>query len=89
MNNEIPIDKNKSYDLNDTVKVTLTEKGAEILNGYYEKLLADFPMVRTKRVHEYKPGDTFETQFWCLFERFGSFIDVAATKPFKHLIFVD
>lgn len=59
-------------ELNDTVKVTLTKTGADLLN----KVLL---------VEEYKEGDTYVGQLWLMFYKFKETIGWGQLIPFTNI----
>lgn len=63
-------------ELNDTVKVTLTKEGADLLN---EVLL----------VEEYKEGDTYIGQLWRMFYNFKETIGWGQSIPFTNIEIVN
>lgn len=56
-------------ELNDTVEVTLTLAGANILNKINRDKLAYFPSLRIRT--DYKEGDKYKGQLYELFYMFG------------------
>ncbi len=63
--------------LNDRVKVVLTQEGANIYNSYYE----DTPS-------EYRPdrkivGEVLTDQLWGIMQVFGNHISLGRMSPFK------
>ncbi len=66
--------------LNDNVKIILTETGADIKNArekYYESIIPNY------KARTYKEGCEVKTQLWCLFEEFGEHISITCKTPFK------
>lgn len=68
--------------LNDTVTVTLTKRGAEILNDDAKEFNSKFSL-HLKDSH--KEGDEYENQLWCMFERFGEFCSAGSESVFTNL----
>lgn len=67
-----------TVNLNDEVKVILTEIGAKILNkreDYFSRIIPNY------EVRTHKKGESYETQLWCLFEIFGEYTSITC-KPF-------
>lgn len=65
-----------TINLNDTVRVVLTESGAERLNSIYSKYDID-----RKR---YQKGDVHTTQLWTLIDDFGVDINLFSSRlPFE------
>lgn len=66
--------------MNDNVSVILTESGAKVMNGredYFSRIIPNY------NKHEYREGDELRTQLWCLFEYFGSYVNLTCDTPFK------
>lgn len=66
--------------MNDNVSVILTESGAKVMNGredYFSRIIPNY------NKHEYREGDELRTQLWCLFEYFGSYVNITCDTPFK------
>jgi len=70
-------------DLNDTVTVTLTAKGAEILNKENEEIAKRVPSYNWKT--DYKDGDEYRTQLWSLFGHFGAYCYAGGQHCFNDL----
>lgn len=70
-------------DLNDTVIVTLTAKGAEILNEINEEMARRVPKHNWKR--DYKEGDDYKAPLWSMFEDFGAHCSVGTVHCFLNL----
>ena len=66
------------YNINETVKVVLTKKGAEILNDFYEHM----PLFAIPK-EKYKEDDEYSTEMWHLFNIFGKHIFLGCDIPFK------
>lgn len=64
--------------LNDTVEVTLTEKGAEVYNKYLEGSY----MYRQGLREQKKAGDVLKEQLWHMFQVFGPHIHLGNQAPF-------
>ena len=60
--------------LNDTVTVNLSERGAGILNKYFKQFSI---------TENYKAGDVFETQLWDLMNIFGECMVMGFDIPFE------
>lgn len=60
--------------LNDSVSVNLSERGAEILNKYFKQFII------TKN---YKAGDVFKTELWDLMNIFGHYMIMGFDIPFE------
>lgn len=71
--------------VNDYAEVTLTTTGARTLNAYNQELVDLFiakqvdPSLRSKT--DYKAGDVFKQQMWCLFNIFGKDFDLGSEAP--------
>lgn len=61
--------------LNDNVKVILTQYGANKLNAMRSSFYKKFPGL----FHWYEEGETYVTQLWTLMEEFGD--DMYLTNP--------
>lgn len=70
-------------DLNDTVTVTLTKRGAEILNRKARKLNLAFRIILNK--HDYKEGDDYTGSLWMMFEEFGGYCSAGSEAVFTNL----
>lgn len=70
-------------DLNDTVTVTLTKRGAEILNKDARRLNLVFRKILNK--HDYKEGDNYKGSLWMMFEKFGEYCSAGSEAVFKNL----
>lgn len=70
-------------ELNDMVRITLTEKGAEILNNSANDLNRAFPTVQFKA--NFKSGDNYEVVLWKVFEEFGGYCSAGANIVFTNL----
>lgn len=70
-------------ELNDCVKVILTQRGADIVNtvnsGYKERA----PILEWKT--DYKAGDTYKTELWDICAMFGPFSRWGAEATFTQL----
>ena len=60
--------------LNDTVTVNLSERGAGILNKYFKQFYMQ---------ENYKAGDVFKTQLWDLMSIFGPYMVMGFDIPFE------
>lgn len=69
--------------LNDTVTVTLTKRGAEILNRKARKLNLAFRIILNK--HDYKEGDEYKGSLWMMFEEFGAACSAGGEAVFTNL----
>ncbi|UVY46887.1 MAG: hypothetical protein [Bacteriophage sp.] len=56
-------------ELNDTVEVTLTQDGADIINKINRNTLAYFPSLKIRT--DYEAGDKYKEQLYELFHKFG------------------
>lgn len=56
-------------ELNNMVEVTLTKKGADIINKINRDTLAYFPSLELRT--NYKEGDKYEEQLYEMFYKFG------------------
>lgn len=56
-------------ELNDTVEVTLTKDGANIINKENKDHLVYFPSLKLRT--DYKEGDKYKTELHDLFYKFG------------------
>lgn len=71
-----------SIDLNDTVTVTLTKRGAEIQNQQAKSLNAKFNM---SFKDDYKEGDEYKGSLWMMFEEFGGYCSAGSEAVFTNL----
>jgi len=69
--------------LNDTVTVTLTKRGAEILNKDARRLNLVFRKILNK--HDYKEGDDYTRSLWMMFEEFGKHCSAGGEAVFTNL----
>lgn len=77
----------RAVNVNDYAEVTLTQKGAETLNAY-NKEFVDFFLQRNinttlKSKTDYREGDVFKQQMWCLFNIFGKDFALGGECPWK------
>lgn len=63
------MEKWNSMDLNDTVTVTLTNRGAEILNRRARRSNKYFKTIISK--DDYREGDNYTASLWTMFEDLG------------------
>ena len=56
-------------ELNDVVEVTLTKKGADIINKINRNTLAYFPSLKIRT--DYKEGDRYREQLYEIFYKLG------------------
>ena len=70
-------------ELNDMVRITLTKKGAEILNNSANELNRAFPAVKFKA--NFRSGDIYEAILWKVFEEFGGYCSAGANIVFTNL----
>lgn len=73
-----------SIDLNDTVEVTLTKIGADILNAE-SKRLNDYFKGRTAFRENYKEGDVYKNSLWVIITDFGKYCQAGQEAVFKQL----
>lgn len=76
----------KKFNINDRVKIKLTDLGCKILADDFNKWS---PI--EKRTPDYYKGQCdengfYEMQLWCIMERFGEFIGMAIPSPFENVI---
>jgi len=74
------------FNINDDVKVKLTETGREILREQHEELRGLWPTFPGyEEPKEDKDGWT-TYQMWCLMESFGQHVAMGLTMPFETTI---
>lgn len=75
--------------MNDAVVIVLTAHGARLLNAYHKSVnerLAKFRDAE-KYATDYKEGDVFEGQLWCIFECFNDYNwHIGADAPFTRIL---
>lgn len=74
------------FNFNDNVEVTLSKRGAAMLNAYNLHRMGELyaiPSIKIKLKVDYKAGDKYTQQMWCLFEMFGPGISLGAQAPFE------
>ena len=71
-------------ELNDTVEVTLTQEGANIINKINRDTLAYFPSLEIRT--DYKEGDKYKEQLYELFYKFGVHCCPGSNLVFTNLI---
>ena len=74
--------------LNDSVKVKLTDKGIDILKKQHKELYAKVLMAGGEyREHNLRLDEEgyYKTQLWCLFRYFGEHISLGVESPFEGL----
>lgn len=69
-------------ELNDTVTVTLTKRGAEILNEQAKSLNARYNMGFKDN---YMAGDDYQSSLWSLFDDFGEACSAGSEFVFTNL----
>ncbi len=70
-------------ELNDNVQVTLTERGAKILNETNASMKLLCPNMNWKT--DYKGGDEYSTQLWDIIGQFGSCCSAGSELVFTSL----
>lgn len=70
-------------ELNDCVKVILTQRGADILNAMNSNYKEQIPSLNWRT--DYKDGDTYKTSLWSLFADFGNYMCAGAEITFTKL----
>lgn len=70
-------------DLNDTVTVTLTRRGAEILNKEARRLNSIFKININR--DDFKEGDNYKGSLWMMFEKFGGYCSAGSEAVFTNL----
>ena len=70
-------------ELNDTVIVTLTKRGAEILNRKAMRLNRVFKIMLNR--DDYKDGDDYKGSLWMIFEEFGKHCSAGSEAVFTNL----
>lgn len=73
--------------INDTVRVKLTDNGREILRKNHEDLKRYFPSISDFKIEE-KDG-WYSSQLWELFQDFGPHISIGKMLPFETEIELD
>ncbi|MCI1681434.1 MAG: hypothetical protein LKI39_02635 [Bacteroides sp.] len=68
-------------ELNDIVRVTLTEYGAKVLNKKNKKLNDEYPYIGFRS--NYKKGDVKKGQLWSVLNNFS--YDAGGEVPFTNL----
>lgn len=76
---------NDFCNMNDSIAVVLTKRGAEMLNDYNKASNRRFPKCYPDAT-DYKEGDVFEGQMWCIFERFPDKWHIGADAPFTRIM---
>ena len=81
----------KSFDINSTVKVRLTEYGKELHRKNWESL---WTSINRLDEHPYEPPKTdadgyVEFQMWDLMGRLGKYCDWGCDLPFETVILID
>ena len=71
-----------SFNLNDAVTVTLTERGAHILNIVNRDRQAALPPAARSEKPIYRAGDVYKNQVWGLMEIFGLHTGLGQQSPF-------
>lgn len=71
---------------NDTVCVTLTATGADILNDINRRANTGFLLRSTVRFRtDYTEGEVYRDQLWHIFKIFGDKLDLGLVVPFNDL----
>ena len=79
------------FNINDTVKVQLTERGREILKRQYEEAVERCPALKQFLYEKYKEDAEgwSEWQLWDLMFRFGQHMNQSGDPPFKTVIRIE
>lgn len=75
--------------LNDTVKVKLTEKGRQILKDEHEALKKRFPSISEYKEKEVDKSGYTQFQLWSLIKTFGPSIYLGCDVPFETTIMIE
>lgn len=76
-------------DLNDEVRVTLTEKGAEIINAANKEMADKCQFTSIYFKHDYKEGDHYQKELHDIMYHFGgSYCCPGSLLPFTDLILI-
>jgi hypothetical protein len=70
------------FNINDNVKVKLTQLGVKILARRHNGLRAICPSIGDFKLTLDDDG-MYETQLWCLIEEFGEYIGMGKELPFN------
>lgn len=76
-------------ELNDQVKVTLTAYGASVLNEDNKQWKERYPKAFSSEKTDYKEGDIYENQLWCILGRFTDSFQAGRQIPFTDLAKVE
>lgn len=76
-------------ELNDQAKVTLTAYGASVLNEDNELWKKRYPNVFSSEKTDYKKGDVYVNQLWCILGRFTDSFQAGHQMPFTDLVKVE
>ena len=76
----------KKFNINDTIKVKLSSKGAEVknmINSGTNKFFEDRGIKDIKKLKvNYVEGDVYEQQLWTLMSEFGPCLITGSESPF-------
>lgn len=70
-------------DLNDTVTVTLTKRGAEILNG--QARILNSRILSHHFDDSHFEGEIYKTQLWSIIDHFGGYCSIGSEIVFTNL----
>lgn len=73
-------------ELNDQVKITLTKYGSSVLNEDNKQWKKRYPNVFSSEKVDYKEGDVYENQLWCILGRFPDSFQAGHELPFTDLV---
>ena len=76
----------KVQNVNDYVKVELTELGANILNKHNARSNENMAAIGIDLVSktDYKAGDWYKDQFWSILRLFGDYFILGSEAPFMY-----
>ena len=77
------------FNLNDYVRVRLTERGLQIMNDEDARLCALYPKMRKPEPLKVDAEGYARFQLWALMQQFGPHIGLAIRSPFETEILIE
>lgn len=71
------------FDVNQSARVVLTERGAQILNAERDRLASLYPLGYHSPIRS--EGDIYKASIWSLMHDFGPFMVLGAMSPFQSI----
>ena len=76
-----------SVNINDTVKVKLTEGGKRLHRAMFDQFHAMYPQLKHEYIAPKEDAEGYsEFQLWCLMQDFGPHIRLGGMPPFSDIV---